>query len=71
MIFTYGLTALVLIAAYLILSLFPDIKSLSDNGRIAVWAASAFVLSVVLSRPAYSLWLSFDYWLEPWRVERS
>ena len=71
MIFTYGLTALVLIAAYLILSLFPDIKSLSDNGRIAVWAISAFVLSVVLSRPAYSLWLSFDYWLEPWRVERS
>lgn len=71
MIFTYGLTALVLIAAYLILLFVPDIKSLSENGRIAAWAISAFVLSVVLSRPAYSLWLSFDYWLEPWRVERS
>lgn len=71
MIFTYGLTAGVLLAAYLVLLLFPDWKSISENVRIASWAAAAFVLSVVLSRPGYSLWLSVDYWLEPWRVERN
>lgn len=70
MIFTYGLTAAVLLAVYLLLLLFPDFKSLSENGRVVLWAVSALVLSVVLSRPAYSLWLSFDYWLEPWKVER-
>jgi uncharacterized protein (DUF983 family) len=71
MIFTYGLTAGVLLAVYLVLLLFPDSKSLSDNERIALWMVAAFILSIVLSRPAYSLWLSVDYWVEPWRVERS
>ena len=71
MIFTYALTAGVLLAAYLVLLPFPDSKSISENWRIGLWGAAAFVLSIVLSRPAYSLWLSVDYWLEPWRVERS
>jgi uncharacterized protein (DUF983 family) len=71
MIFTYALTAGMLLAVYLVLMLFPDWNSISENGRIIIWAVSAFVLSIVLSRPAYSLWLSVDYWLEPWRVERS
>jgi hypothetical protein len=71
MIFTYALTAGVLLAVYLVLLLFPDSKVITENWRIGLWAVSAFVLSIVLSRPAYSLWLSVDYWLEPWRVERS
>jgi hypothetical protein len=70
MMFTYALTAGILLAVYLVLMLFPDWKSISENGRIIIWAVSAFGLSIVLSRPAYSLWLSVDYWLEPWRVER-
>ena len=70
MIFTYALTAGVLLAVYLVQMLFPDFKWIAENGRIAMWAASAFILSIVLSRPAYSLWLSVDYWLEPWRVEQ-
>ncbi len=71
MIFTYILTAALLVLAYFASLLFPDIHSLSDNGRIVVWMIFAFALSIVLSRPAYSLWLSLDYWLEPWRAERS
>jgi uncharacterized protein (DUF983 family) len=71
MIFTYALTAGVLLAVYLVLLLFPDSKSISENWRVGLWGVAAFVLSIVLSRPAYSLWLSVDYWLEPWRVERS
>jgi len=71
MMFTYALTAGALLVVYLVQMLFPDSKSISDNWRIGLWAVSAFVLSIVLSRPGYSLWLSVDYWLEPWRVERS
>jgi hypothetical protein len=71
MIFTYALTAGVLLSVYLVLLLFPDSKAISENWQIGLWGVSAFVLSIVLSRPAYSLWLSVDYWLEPWRVERS
>jgi uncharacterized protein (DUF983 family) len=69
MIFTYVLTAGVLVMVYLLLLPFPDLKWLSENGRILLWAIAAFVLSIVLSRPAYALWLAVDYWLEPWSAE--
>jgi hypothetical protein len=67
MIFTYALTAFALLVAYFALQIFPPAHPLSDNVRLAIWTAAAIALTIVLSRYGYSLWLSVDYWIEPWR----
>jgi uncharacterized protein (DUF983 family) len=66
MIFTYIATAVVLLAAYLISLLLPDIKALSENEKFALWSIFAIFLTVLFVRPAYSLWLSLDFWIDPW-----
>jgi uncharacterized protein (DUF983 family) len=70
MIVTYGLTAFALIVTYLISLAVPDLGGLSENARFALWTIFAVVLSVVLMPVSYSLWLSLDYWLEPWSSSR-
>jgi hypothetical protein len=66
MIFSYGLTAFVLLAVFFALMPFPDVKFLSDNERLAIWMVFALSVNLALMRLAYSLWLSIDYWMEPW-----
>jgi uncharacterized protein (DUF983 family) len=77
MILTYGFTVAVLVLAYLLMPLVPDITWISDTWKYALWIGFTLVLAAVFVRPAYALWLSLDYWLEPWpppkekqRVER-
>ena len=67
MIITYILTAFILLAAYLVSLLFPGTGSLSENFKFIFWAALAVLLTFVLVRPSYSLWLSLDFWLDPWQ----
>ena len=66
MIITYGLTLLVVIPVFLVSLLLPDLKSVSDDGRLALWVLFAVPLSLLLMPYAYSLWLHLDFWFEPW-----
>jgi uncharacterized protein (DUF983 family) len=71
MMLTYWLTAFTLLPIYLIGLLFPDVKFLSENGRFAAWAVLAIILTLGFVRPAYSLWLSADFWISPWDTKTS
>jgi uncharacterized protein (DUF983 family) len=66
MIITYGLTLLVVIPVFLMSLLLPDLKTVSDDGRFALWALFAVPLSLLLMPYSYSLWLHLDFWFEPW-----
>lgn len=70
MIFTYGLTAAVLLAAFLIGLLLPDLTALSHMAQFALWVAFGIPVMLLLMPFGYSLWLNLDFWLEPWRPER-
>jgi uncharacterized protein (DUF983 family) len=65
-IITYGLTLLVVIPVFLISLLLPDLQSVSDNGRFALWVLFAVPLALLLMPFSYSLWLHLDFWFEPW-----
>ena len=71
MIITYALTLLVVIPTFLLSLLVPDIKGLSDYVRFAVWIVFAIPLSLFFMPYAYCLWLSLDYWVEPWKPEKT
>jgi len=66
MIITYLLTIGVVIPIFLASLLLPDFNGLSHYARFGLWILFAIPLSFVLMPYAYSLWLSLDYWLEPW-----
>ena len=66
MILTYGFTVAVLVIAYLLTPFVPDTTWMSDTWKYALWIVFMLVLAAVFVRPAYALWLSLDYWLEPW-----
>ncbi len=66
MIVTYGLTLLVVVPVFLLSLLLPDIKIISDDGRVALWLLFAVTLSLLLMPYSYGLWLQLDFWFEPW-----
>jgi hypothetical protein len=66
MILTYGLTIAVLIPVYLLTPLVPELAWLSETMKYVLWICFTLLLAVLFVRPAYALWLSLDYWLEPW-----
>ena len=66
MIVNYAFTVFVVVALYAYSLTRPDFDSLSANAKVALWMGFTTLLSLSLVRPAYSLWLAFDYWLEPW-----
>jgi uncharacterized protein (DUF983 family) len=66
MVITYGLTLLVVIPVFLVSLLLPDLKSVSDDGRVALWLLFAVTLSLLLMPYSYGLWLHLDFWFEPW-----
>jgi uncharacterized protein (DUF983 family) len=70
MIITYGLTLMIVIPVFLVSLLLPDLKTVSDNGRFALWVLFGVPLSVLLMPYSYSLWLQLDFWLEPWKPQR-
>jgi hypothetical protein len=69
MIITYILTAFILLAGYLISLLLPGTAIVSENFKFAFWTGLAVVLTLVLVRPSYSLWLSLDFWVDPWQPD--
>jgi hypothetical protein len=69
MIITYILTAFILLTAYVVSLMVPAVGILSENVKFALWAFLAISLTVVLMRPAYSLWLSLDFWIDPWQPD--
>ena len=67
MIITYILTAFIVLAVYVVSLAVPGTGSLSENFKFAFWACFAISLTLLLMRPAYSLWLSLDFWIDPWQ----
>jgi len=67
MIITYVLTTAVVVAVFLVSLLLPDIKSISWNVKLVLWMVFGILVAVLLVRPAYSLWLALDFWVEPWK----
>jgi uncharacterized protein (DUF983 family) len=69
MIITYGLTLAVVIPLFLFTLFLPDVNSISDNVKLAAWILFAVPLSLVFMPYAYSLWLSLDFWIDPWKPQ--
>jgi hypothetical protein len=69
MIITYILTAFILLVIYVLSLMLPAVGALSESVKFAFWACLAIFLTVALMRPAYSLWLSLDFWIDPWRPD--
>lgn len=68
MILTYVFTAFTLLAIFFAGLLLPD-SVLSENVKLALWVALAIALSLLFVRPAYSLWLAADFWIDPWETD--
>jgi len=66
MILTYVFTSLVLVASYLLALFFPIPRPASPGTELALWISFAVLLTLLFVRPAYSLWLSLDFWIAPW-----
>lgn len=69
MILTYVFAVVVLIGVYLTTLLLPGVPTLpvSDNVKFLLWILFTLLLALLFVRPAYSLWLALDFWLEPWK----
>jgi len=44
----------------------PQLTTLSENAKFALWSLFAILLTILFVRPAYSFWLSLDFWIDPW-----
>jgi uncharacterized protein (DUF983 family) len=71
MIVTYGLTLAIVIPIFLCSLFLPYFDGLSNYARYGLWVLFAIPLSLVLMPYAYSLWLSLDFWLDPWQPPKS
>lgn len=70
MIITYILTAFIVLAAYVVSLAFPLARNLPEKFTFLFWGFLAISLTIVLMRPAYSLWLSLDFWIDPWQPDK-
>lgn len=66
MIVNYGVTAAIVLTAYLVSLLLPPIWRASTDTKLVAWFAFAIAVSLALFRHSRSLWLALDYWLDPW-----
>ena len=60
------MAAVILLTIYLASLLLPGKPLFSENAEFALWALFAIALTLILVRPAYSLWLALDFWIHPW-----
>jgi len=67
MIITYIFTAFIMVGVYLVSLAFPTTHTFSENVTFAMWTIFAISLMLALMRPAYSLWLSLDFLIDPWQ----
>lgn len=67
MVITYILAMFVILVVSLVLFFFvPERGWLTENQKIAAWFVFSIGLTVGFLRFCYSLWISIDYWIEPW-----
>jgi len=66
MMINYGITAFLVVVAYLLSRLMPGMWHASPEWKIATWMCAAILVSLLLVRTTRGLWLAFDYWVEPW-----
>lgn len=67
MIITYVTTAFILLICYVLSLLLPIPWQFSETTEFVFWLVFAISLTLLLVRPAYSLWLSMDFWIGPWK----
>jgi len=65
MMINYGITAFLVLVAYLLSRLMPVMWHASPEWKIPVWMAAAIAISLLLVPVTRGLWLAFDYWVEP------
>jgi len=67
MVMTYIMSVAVLAAVSLVVFfLLPDTGLFSENTKMVIWFAAAILVTLGFLRRSYSLWISLDYWIEPW-----
>ena len=67
MVVTYILSVAVLaVVSLVVFFLLPDTGFFSENEKMAIWFAAAILVTLGFLRRSYSLWISLDYWIEPW-----
>jgi len=70
MVVTYILSMAVLgVVSLVVFFLLPEKGLLSENAKMAIWFGAAILLTLGFLRRSYSLWISLDYWIEPWQPE--
>jgi hypothetical protein len=69
MIFTYGITAAAVLVVFFISLLLPGKLNLSIYAQLGLWIGFSIPVMLLVMPYAYSLWLSLDYWMEPWSPE--
>jgi uncharacterized protein (DUF983 family) len=69
MILNYAVTAALLVGLYLTTPSLPLPASWGATTRLFLAMGLGVAVSLATMRHAYSLWLSLDYWLEPWPEE--
>ena len=65
-ILNYVFTTLLVVSCYLLAIALRFETVLHGNLALMLWILFGVILSLALVRHSYSLWLSLDYWLEPW-----
>jgi len=68
MVVTYIMSMAVLAAVSLVVFfILPDTGLFSENAKMVIWFSAAILLTLAFLRRSYSLWISLDYWIEPWQ----
>ena len=71
MILNYAVMAVLVLVLYLVSLDFPLQMPWDATTRLFLWMGVGVALSLLMMRHAYSLWLSLDYWFEPWPEEEA
>jgi uncharacterized protein (DUF983 family) len=66
MIINYGITVVLVVAAYILSGYVPAFWNAPANHKILGWITASIIVSLCLVPLSRSLWLAVDYWVEPW-----
>lgn len=67
----YALSAAVFLAFFIPSLFLPELIHLSYVQKNILWVAFGTALCLGFARPSYSLWLAIDYWITPWKPQKS
>lgn len=67
----YGLSAAIFLAVFVPSLFLPDFTHFSYAQKDILWVIFGTVLCLGFARPSYSLWLAIDYWISPWKPQRT